>query len=253
MSLLDFIEDVNEREKTLTVFTAKEDEQLFGELAEFFEVQNITVRRGEVEEGGPQNFVVLHQEGDAVAVSTLQDVRDSLFLGGSSPQFPGELRLTEGNAPDVLSSLGNTTFTARDEDRYLIAGISHYIEEIAWRARGGTIHSGFGTLSALRDDAASYGIYTKLDEAGVDVHVYGESDAEFPDGTGFAIHSEDTEEVRQSRFVVFDGAGDPTDKAAMVATEEERNSYRGFWTFDGEFVDEILAYLDRTYVQSGRG
>jgi len=247
MSLFDFIGDVKEREKTLTVFTADDDEQLFTELAEFFEKQNITVRRGEVEGGGPQNFVVLHQESDAVAVSTLEDIRESLFLGGASPRFPGQIRLTEGKTPDVLSSLGNTTFRAREEDQYLITQISHYIEEIAWRARGGTIHSGFRTLSELRDDTANYGIYTKLVEAGVDVHVHGESNATFPEDTGFEIHGGATDEITQSRFVVFDGGGDPTDKAAMVAVEEEPGSFRGFWTFDGAFVDEILAYVERTY------
>jgi len=247
MSLLDFIEDVKEREKTLTVFTADEDEQLFTELADFFEKQNITVRRGEVEGGGPQNFVVLHQESNAVAVSTLEAIRESLFLGGTSPRFPGQIRLREGETPDVLSSLGNTTFRAREEDRYLITQISHYIEEIAWGTGGGTIHSGFRTLSELRDDAANYGIYTKLVEAGVDVHVYGDPDVDFPVDTGFEIHAETTDEVRQSRFVVFDGGGDPTDKAAMVAIEEEPGSFRGFWTFDGPFVDEIFAYVERTY------
>lgn len=249
MSLLDFIDDVKEREKTLTVFTAAEDEQLFAELADFFEVQNITVRRGEVDGGGPQNFVVLHQEDEAVAVSTLEDVRDSLFLGGSSPRFPGQLRLTEGETPDVLKSLGNTTFTAESKDRYLITQISHYIEEIAWRTGAGTVHSGFRTLSTLRDDAATYGIYTKLLEEGVDVHVYGEADVEVPEDTGFTVHRDDTEELRQSRFVVFDGGGDRTNKAAMIATEEEPNSYRGFWTFEADFVDEIFSYVERTYGQ----
>lgn len=243
MSLLDFIEDVEEREKTLTVFTASDDDQLFTELAEFFEVQNVTVRRGQVEPGGPQNFIVLHQDGEAVAVSTLEDVRESLFLGGSSPQFPAELRLTEGETPDVLSSMGNTTFTAHSDDRFLITQISHYIEEIAWRAGTGTVHSGFQTLSTLRDDAATYGIYTKLVEADIEVHVYGEADVDFPTDTGFRIHPIDAQEIRQSRFVVFDGAGHASQKAALVAVVDEPDTYRGFWTFDVALVDEILDYV----------
>jgi len=250
MSFLEFIEDVKEREKTLTVFTAAdEDDRLFTELADFFSVQNIDVRRGKVDPDGPQNFVVLHQDGEAVAVSTLEDVRDSLFVGGSDPQYSGEPWLTDDETPDVLASLGNTTFTAREEDRYLITQISHYIEEIAWKAGAGTVHSGFGKLSALRDDAANYGIYTKIVEAGVDVHVYGERDVEFPADAAFEVHADDSEEVRRSRFVAFDGAGETEDKAAMIAVEEEPDSYRGFWTFEDEFVDEIIDYVERAHMR----
>lgn len=77
--------------------------------------------------------------------------------------------------------------------------------------------------------------------------MYGEPDVDFPGNTGFETHTEVTEEVNQSRFVVFDGGGNPTDKAATVALEEEPGSFRGFWTFDATFVDEVLAYVERTY------
>ncbi len=248
MSLADFIEDVKSREKTLTVFTPEDDDQLFDELVGFFEVQNITVREGHVEPGGPQNFVVLHQEDEAVAVSTLEDVRETLFIDGGRSGFGGvRVDADESETPDVVTSLGNTTFSADGEDRFLLTQIAHYIQELAWRSGGGRLHSGVQRLSTLREDASAHEICRKLADRGVGVHVYGAPDADVATPPGIRVYPEDDPEVADVRFVAFDGDGDDSRKGAMVATEEEPGSFRGFWTFEASFVDEIIAYLERTY------
>ncbi|PSQ59238.1 hypothetical protein BRD18_03940, partial [Halobacteriales archaeon SW_7_71_33] len=98
MSLAEFIDDVREREKTLTVFT--DDASVVEALRDFFEVQNVAVRRGETEGDGPEDFVVLHEEGEAVAASTLADVRGGLFLDVADPGEPtGGLRTTDAGTP----------------------------------------------------------------------------------------------------------------------------------------------------------
>lgn len=246
MSLSGFVDEIKEREKTLTVFTAAEDEQLFDELEEFFGIQNITVRQGRVDPDGPQNFVVLHQEGNAVAVSTLEDVRNSLFLGGASSRIRGEMSLAEDESPDVINSLGNTTFSVDGDDRHLVTQISHYIQDLAHDAGDGVLHAGVQRLSNLDTSADSYELYSKIADAGVEVHVYGRPDATVS-GDAVHVHSPDAEEVVTTRFAVFDGAGDDAMKAAMIAIGPEDGEYRGFWTFEASIVDDVREYLEGAY------
>jgi len=237
MSLAEFVDDVREREKTLTVFT--DDESIVGELREFFEVQNIAVRRGQVEGDAPEDFVVLHQEGEAVAVSTLSDVRGGLFLGGSVGETP--LRVDDAETPDVIGSLGNTTFTTDDDDDHLLAQIAHYIADLAFRTGAGAVHTDDDRITA--GPVRTRDVDQKLLEAGVDVHVYGTPvDAV----SGVVVHETEADEFEHTRFVVFDGDGDDADKAALVVTTED-GDYRGFWTFEAKIVDELLGYLRATY------
>lgn len=242
MSLAEFVDDVREREKTLTVFT--ENGSIVEELREFFEVQNIAVRRGEVEGEAPEDFVVLHQEGEAVAVSTLSDVRGSLFLEGGVGGDTHGLQVADGDTPDVIGSLGNTTFTADGEDDHLLAQIAHYIADLAFRTGAGAVHTddsritvGTGGRTRARD------VDRKLLDAGVEVHVYGTPE-DLAEGT--VVHDADAAEFEHARFVVFDGDGDDADKAALVVTTGN-GDYRGFWTFEAKIVDEILGYLRATY------
>lgn len=241
MSLAEFVDDVREREKTLTVFS--DDETIVDELRDFFEVQNISVRRGTVEGAGPDDFVVLHQEGAAVAVSTLADVRESLFLGGAVGRSGSTrgLQVVDVETPDVIASLGNTTFTAEGDDDLLLSQISHYIADLAFRTGAGAVHTGPHRIAAV-DGARTQNVDRKLIEAGVQLHVYGDGETH----EEAILHGVDTEEVESTRFVVYDGDGDDAYKAALVATTEN-GDYRGFWTFEARIVDEILGYLRGTY------
>ncbi len=242
MSLAEFVDDVREREKTLTVFT--DEESIVEELREFFEVQNIAVRRGQVEGDAPDDFVVLHQEGEAVAVSTLSDVRESLFLGGGVGTDTRRLQVDAAETPDVIGSLGNTTFTADGEDDHLLAQIAHYIADLAFRTGAGAVHTDASRITVgTGPRTRASDVDRKLLEAGVEVHVYGD-----PEDTveGTVLHGVDAAEFERARFVVFDGDGDDADKAALVVTTGDGN-YRGFWTFEAKIVDEILGYLRATY------
>lgn len=242
MSLGEFVDDVTEGEKTLTVFTAEEDDRLVAEVEQFFGVQNITVRWEHVDTEGPKDFVVLHQDGDPVAVSTLSDVRDSLFLRERDRKVPAETSLVRGKTPDVIRSLGNTTFAADGDDRMLLTQISHYILELAHETGGGRLHVGVGPLSDLAFALEDSDMFGKLARAGVEVHVYGGETSEGRDGEVF-VHDA-AGESDDCRFAVFDGDGEDSRKAAMVALDPEGGSYRGFWTFEATLVDDVSGYLD---------
>lgn len=235
MTLAEFVDDVRQREKTLTVFT--DDESIVEELREFFEVQNIAVRRGSVQGDGPDDFVVLHQAGEAVAVSTLSDIRDGLFL---DDRTDGTLVTAAGaETPDVIGSLGNTTFTADGEDDRLLAQIAHYIADLAVRTGAGAVHTNDPRITAR--DGTTPEVDRKLLDAGVTIHAYGTPEAPAP---GTVVH-EGAAASERARFVVFDGDGDDADKAALVVATD--SDHHGFWTFEAKIVDEILGYLRATY------
>lgn len=244
MSLSRFVDDAREGEKTLTVFT-DDDEELFEELREFFGVQNVRVRHGHVEGTGPAEFVVLHQGEDAVAVSTLSAVRSALFVDEDADFRPGDG--DDAETPDVVRSLGNTTFTVDGDDELLLTRIANHVDELAYRTGEGTLHSGIRRVSALVEDAATMSRYRRLAEAGVETHVYGEFDADPPAVPRVSVHPEDADEVAETRFEVFDGP-DAASKAALVAVERGRDSYRGFWTFEADIVEDLAAYLADTYL-----
>jgi hypothetical protein len=239
MSLAEFVDEVAEGEKTLTVFTAAEDERLVAEIEQFFDVQNITVRWEHVGSDGPKDFVVLHQDGDPVAVSTLADVRDSLFLRHDEQGLPVDVALSRGETPDVVNSLGNTTFATDGDDEMLLTQISHYVLELAHGTGSGRLHVGVGGLSDLElavDDA-----FEKLVRAGVEVHHYGGDPTEA--GDGVVVHDA-ADESTDCRFAVFDGGGEDSRKAAMVAVDPEGGRYRGFWTFEVDLVDDVTRHLE---------
>lgn len=245
MSLSDFVEEVTETNKTLTVFVADEDDPVFAEVERFFGVQNVTVRRQLVDPDGPRDFVVLHQDGDPVAVSTLSDLRDSLFLRGADSKVPSDASLAEGRTPDVVRSMGNTTFTAAGGEAMLLTQISHHVLELAHRTGRGRIHVGIGPRSSLEYDPERTGAFGKLADAGVEVHLYGPG-ADGVSDPRVEIHDA-TGEGEDCRFAVFDGGGDDARKVAMVAIDPEGERYSGFWTFEAALVDDVLAYLESTY------
>lgn len=88
-------------------------------------------------------------------------------------------------------------------------------------------------------------MYERLTDSALDVHVYGvpDADPELP----VTVHAGEGEELRRGWFVVHDGDGNDGWKAALIAHEVGENTYSGFWTFDPDTVDDLLAYLRATY------
>lgn len=246
MSLSRFVDDASDEETTLTVFT--DDEESYAELGEFFGAGNVRLRRGTVEGTGPTEFAVLHRGEDAVAVSGLSEVRHALLLGEDPDLLPGDRDGTPGT-PEVVRSLGTTTFSVDAEDRPVLARIATHVDELAYGAGEGTLHSGIRRVSALVEDAATMSRYRRLAEAGVETHVYGEYDADPPTVPRVSVHPEGADEISTARFEVFE-APDDGRGAALVAIERGGDSFRGFWTFEPDLVDEVAAYLRATYIEA---
>ena len=124
---------------------------------------------------------------------------------------------------------------------------SREVEDRAWRKGEGTLHTGFQRVGAIEQQSD---VYADLSGKNLDIHAYSAPSPEVPEIDGVTLHQEDTREIAESWFVVFDGAGDPLDACALLAEErgdtDERLFY-GFWTYDPAIVDDILAHLDRRY------
>jgi DICT domain-containing protein len=235
MTLSSIIDDVAGTARTLTVYDA-EDSSAVADLRNHFEVQNVTVEEASAPEG-PDDFAVLHDDGEFLAAAALGDLRRAVTFEAGLLDATG---FEETQVPDVLKHVSDTTFTAYGKRRMILA--SREIEEQAWREGGGELHAGFQRLSLLRDQ---WNLYTRIADRGVDIHVYGAADWDPPEPEWLTVHAADAPEIRDSWFVVFD-APDESD-GALVAAERAANEFEGFWTYDSALVGDVLGHLRETY------
>jgi len=235
MTFASIIADVTGTARTLTVYDASSSEAV-ADLRGHFEVQNVTVEEANAPDG-PDDFAVLHDDGAFLAAADLERLRRAVTFEA------GLLDVTafeETQVPDVLKHVSDTTFTAYGKQRMILA--SREIEEQAWRAGEGELHTGFQYLSLLRDQ---WDLYTRIADRGVDIHVYGVPDWQPPEPDWLTVHPGDTAEMRDSWVVVFDGEDE--DNGALLAVEREPNEFDGFWTYDDALVGDVLSHLRSEY------
>jgi len=235
MSLTELIRGVENHEKTLTVFNS--DGDVVETLRAQFGDRNLTVT-SETTDQTPASFVVLSRNDEFVTAVSLASV-----LGEDSTQPATQEPDAETYRP-ILDHLDETMFTSYDTGQMVAA--SREIEDRAWRLGKGTLHSGFQKLSIL---GPKMDVYEQLaSKDGLNVHAYATPDADVPEhDSPLTIHVERADEIRESWFVVYDGAGIDVNKCALLAEEREPRTFYGFWTYDSETVDWILDYLRRSY------
>jgi DICT domain-containing protein len=234
MSLSELISGVEAHEKTLTVFNA--DRKTLETLRDQFHDRNLTVVGDETAAGQP-SFAVLSEADEFLTAAALEDVLQSPEPAEQEPGFEADAH------QPILDHLDETMFTSYDTAQMVAA--SREIEDRAWRVGTGALHAGFQTLSVL---ATQMDVYTQLVEKDLDVHAYAAPEGALPEhGTDLTIHVERAEEIRNSWFVVYDGAGVDVNKCALLAEEREPRTFYGFWTYDPDTVDWIVDHLESTY------
>jgi DICT domain-containing protein len=227
MSLRRLLAEVRGREKTLTVY-APRDAGVVDAVREYFASQHVAIEH-EQTEGDLR--AVLSDDGEelaAVGADALRELasRDLHDVGDGAPYSP------------LLAPLDGTTFTSYDRRQMAMA--SREIEDRAWRANGGQLHSGFQRLSnvdGVRDT------YEQLAASDLDVHVYGVADVSLGE-PGFSVHARDSDELASTWFVLFDGGGDREQSSALLAEERGDDGFYGFWTYDPALVERALRALD---------
>lgn len=238
MALADVIADVEARRKTLTLFNP-DDEAFVEDVEAYFETQNVEIEGETTTSGRPSGFAVLALDGEylaAVDTGTLRDLMEGV------PTGPEGVGIDDSEYHDLLQYLKETTFTSYDKGQMIQA--SREIEDRAYRVGSGNLYAGFQYASIFRDQETTY---EGLAETGVDVVTFASPDVDPPEPRGVTVVADESEEIENTWFVVFDGGGDDRNKSAILAEEREPNSFYGFWTYDPGIVDRIVEYLSTGY------
>jgi hypothetical protein len=243
------VERAGNREKTVTLLNREEVAPVYSLLEKTLGDGAVTVREDDTGSGTPVDAVLVEDGGSALAVSPLDEVRDSLLMVNADLYVTGTVGLDEVETPEAVARLDDVTFDVAGRSKFLLAHISRHIERIALETGGGALHSGFQHLARLHAERGTLRAYRRLADVAVDVHVYGvpDHDPEVLPGD-LRIHGHETGEIPESWFVVHDGDGRANRKAALVAVETGPNEYRGYWTFEPDCVDRVLRYLEQQYV-----
>lgn len=236
MALADFLEAVEARRRSITVYAAEEPTW----VAEQFSTRNVTVDYEPLPPDAPTGFAVVRERGEFVASIGLSELEEVL-----EPPIrrPWEAPPEESGYRAVFDLLEDTIFTAFDRRQFL--GAAREIEDRAFRVGGGELRVGFQRFSAMRSQVP---IYARLAaETELSIHLYGRADWEPPAVPGATVHAESSEEIGAFWFLAFDGGYDRTNACALLAEERRPDEFYGFWTYDPELVSEMLAYLARAY------
>lgn len=246
VTLSEYIDAVEPPTQTVTVLNRQRSDPIYELLVEFFRPLSVEVREASLDAAEPTDAVLLHDGDEPTAVSSLDDLYASA-LGTNVDRYATSTRgLAEMETPDVVTGLHDVRIRAERGNKFVLIQMSRHVEAMAYDAGAGEIHSSFQRLSRLVGERGTREVYRELSERGVDGHVYGVPD-ETPDDLPVTVHAVDDEEMRQSWFVLHDGGGNDGGKAALLAREVAEDTYRGFWTFDSDRVDELLAYVTETY------
>ncbi|RQG99382.1 DICT sensory domain-containing protein [Natrarchaeobius oligotrophus] len=229
------LETVERHRKRLDVYT--DDAEVAAELKRQFETRNADVGHHPVTGFDEPGFVIVRGSDDEFRGGLGLDQ----FAAVLSPEVhpPWEIGTSEADSGDLFSFLDNTLFTAYSRRQLLAA--AREIEERAWRAAGGHLYTGFQREEALSDQTA---VYERLADRGdLETTVFV--------ADGWTVPFEDVEvvvdsdgEVTEFWFVLFDGGGTELQKSGLVAENRRADRYRGFWTYDPDTVDELIAYLE---------
>ena len=238
-SLDDFIQTIERQRKTLEVHT--DDDATLETLRRQFETRNIDVCHRSLGSFDEQGFVIIR--------SVDGEFRGALGLDGFqamlSPRIhpPWELVETDYDRTELFGFLEKTLFTSYSPRQMLAT--SREIEDRAWRVGTGRLYTGFERATAL---AAQREVYDRFGSAGsLTVAVFLGDDWTESVPEGVTVVSEAGSELGKYWFVVFDGGDNEQEACALLAEERRPEEFYGFWTYDPELVEQLVAYLETTY------
>ena len=236
MTLRDHLAGVAARRRTLVVYAAEEP----GWVVDQFATRNVTVEFEPLPPDAATGFVVVREGGEFVASVGLSELREILE---PPVRRPGEPPPEESGYRAVFDVLENTIFTAFDRRQLL--GAAREIEDRAFRVGSGTLRVGFQRFSAMHSQVP---IYARMGaETDLSIHLYGEADWHPPAVPGATIHPESADEIGAFWFLAFDSGDDRGNACALLAEERRPDAFYGFWTYDPDLVERMLAHLEAAY------
>jgi hypothetical protein len=242
MTLTDFIEETERQGRSMVVFKPNDegDTEILDRIDRFFDDAVLS------QESEPRlltQFASFLPAENLVAVSTLDEFAGDFLLIDSSFEVVGTRARDRIETPELLVQFEEATFLVAAGNTPLLTEISHHIEELALHCNEGVVTTGMQELSRLAEPRTR-SIYERLADSDVETHVFGRATGSSPE-LGIQTHALEDSEIADSWFVVYQSE---SASAALVATEVEPDTYRGFWTFESELTDRIDDYIRQTYL-----
>ncbi|RDI70515.1 DICT sensory domain-containing protein [Halopelagius longus] len=239
MSLLELVEDVEARRKTL--YVDADDRSAVESVRERFSDRNVTVVAASSEPDLPE-YAMLTDGDDVLAATALSELRPADEV--RTPGFEAE------PYRPILDELDETFFASYDTEQMLAA--SREIEDRAWRSGTGRLYAGFQRYSILEEQLR---VYEQLGtKAELDVAALAAPDAELPSHEStFAVRPASSPEIRRVWFVAFDGGPRPDDGCALIAEERGPRRFSGFWTYDADTVEGLFEHVTDRYLDARGG
>lgn len=265
MSLREFIPETAPAERSLVLLNGAAPDPVRRMLGDLFEAQPVAVEDASMpEQDGEEDTVVLVEDGEVIASSSLSSLQETLLLVNSDLFVTGARSLDEIAVPSVISGLEDTPFTLRgypesNKEKLLLILVSRLVERRAHEAGAGTIRASFQHLSRIRDEQGTQAVYEKLAASDVGVHVYGIPDWIPTDELDVITHAGRDENFQRAWFVLFEPDSTADDSAAsepsapeedfgsigLLAYETEPRNWAGFYTTDPDRIGAITNYVAR--------
>lgn len=228
------LEYLRQQSITLTVYNYEGSDERLETLAGAFSGSGVAVTTDTTGRGRPTNLGVLHRGDEVFGARSVDeweadDDFTAAFAGGS-----------DTDRAEIPSLPTDGMSVSPETSRQRMVGISRTFERRALRERSGRLVSGFQNVSAITDSEETVSVYNRLANSGVTVTVCGYPDASL-DSPPFEIFEDTDEKFREYWFLLYDGNGNDSRKAALVSREHEPGLYDSFWTDNPETVDELFA------------
>ena len=244
-SLEAFLHEPDVPERTLAVVDPEQPEPVHDLFVNAFGSLDIDLSRGDIGVDAGESVVLL-EDGEVVATSSIESLRETVLLVNSDLYTTGLSGIEGRKAPAVLTELDGAVYTLRGfpastKEKLLLIVMSRYIERRALEAGEGRLDVAFQQLSRMRGEYGTKRTYRRLLETDLDVHVYGVPDTDLGD-VDATVHAGRSRRYRRTWFVVF-APPDGGDPAALVAVETDRNTWRATWTYDRGRVEAIRDHI----------
>lgn len=246
MTLRSFIEETTQDDTVLTLANPESPPPVRNLLVKTFENYSVAVTE-ETTTDLPQDTVAVVRDGDVVATSPLEELRQVVLFVNSDIYTTGGRELADLEVPDVLLALENTPFRLRgfpvsNTQKLLLITLSRYVEKVAYERGAGTVRAAFQRLSRLDDEQGTRDVYEQLASAGLDVHAYGVPDR-VPTDLDVEFHGGRDCEYRKTWVVSYRPVDETARHAALVAHEQSPQVWDGYWTFDETEVRAVDDYM----------
>jgi hypothetical protein len=230
----------------MTVYDFTGSDEELQTLAENLAAYGIRVRTATTNLDFPSDVAVLHQNGDVLDAFDVERIQ-------AATDFERPLDDEQLERHGVIDTLSQdvtlkTALTVPEMVR-----VSREFERRAVREGAGTIHAGFQHLSQIGTSDRTMELYRSLATTGVDAYVYGRPDLDLGQ-VPFTVVEDTEAALERYWFLLYDGAGNPDRKAALVSEEipnDEKGSeeavrpvgdrrYRSYFTTNPDTVDELF-------------